>query len=89
MGTEKPKADLGASSNLKRLRRRLRYWVNHSERQQLLWEEMDFHIDSMAHDLIAQGMSQQEARAAARRKFGNMTQKSEASRSTWIAQWMA
>ena len=34
-------------------------------------------------------MSEQEARAAAHRKFGNMTQKSEEARSTWIARWMS
>ena len=73
----------------KRFRRRLRYWLDHSERRRLLWEEMEFHIESMAHDLIAQGMSETEARAAAHRKFGNMTQKSEESRSTWIARWMS
>jgi predicted permease len=50
---------------------------------------MEFHIESMAHDLIAQGMSETEARAAARRKFGNMTQASEEARSTWIARWVA
>ena len=42
----------------------------------------------MAQDLIASGMSEQEARAAAHRKFGNMTKKSEEARATWIAQWM-
>ena len=70
-------------------RRRLRYWLDHSERQRLLWEEMEFHIESMAQDLAAQGMPEQEARAAAHRKFGNMTQKSEEARSTWIARWMS
>jgi predicted permease len=80
---------MGAGSSLKRLRRRLRFWVEHSERQRLLWEEMVFHIDSMTQELIGQGMPDLEARAAARRKFGNMTQKSEESRSTWIARWMS
>ncbi len=73
----------------KRFRRRLRYWLDHNERQRLLWEEMEFHIESMAHDLAAQGMPEPDARAAARRKFGNMTQKSEEARSTWIARWMS
>ena len=72
----------------KRFRLRLRYWARHSERQRLLWEEMDFHIELMAQDLVASGMSEREARAAARRKFGNMTQKSEEARATWIAQWI-
>jgi predicted permease len=77
-----------AGSRWKRFRRRLRYWLDHSERQRLLWEEMEFHIESMTQELAARGMSQPEARAAAHRKFGNMTQKSEEARSTWIARWM-
>jgi predicted permease len=78
-----------AGSIWKRFRRRLRYWLSQSERQGLLWEEMEFHIESMAQDLVAQGMPEAEARAAARRKFGNMTQKSEEARATWIARWMS
>jgi predicted permease len=78
-----------AGSSWKRFRRRLRYWLDHSRRQRLLWEEMEFHIESMAQDLVAQGMPEPEARAAASRKFGNMTQKSEEARSTWIARWMS
>src|SRR5580693_6193895 len=77
-----------AGSHWKRFRRRLRYWLDHSERQRLLWEEMEFHIESMTQELAAQGMSELDARAAAHRKFGNMTQKSEEARSTWIARWM-
>ncbi len=71
----------------KRFRLRLRYLAQRSERQQLLWEEMDFHIESMTQDLVDRGMSEHDARAAAHRKFGNMTQKSEEARSTWIARW--
>src|SRR5580700_7383946 len=76
-------------SSVKRFRRRLRYWLDHNERQRQLWEEMEFHIESMTQELAAQGMSEPDARAAAYRKFGNMTQKSEESRSTWIARWMS
>jgi hypothetical protein len=78
-----------AGSRWKRFQRRLRYWLDRSQRQRLLWEEMDFHIDSMADDLVAQGMAVPEARAAARRKFGNMTQSSEQARSVWIVRWMS
>src|SRR5580692_1782416 len=49
---------------------------------------MEFHIESMTQELAAQGMSEPDARAAAHRRFGNMTQKSEEARSTWIARWM-
>ncbi len=73
----------------KRFRLRLRYLAQPDERQRLLWEEMDFHIESMAQDLIEGGISEQEARAAAHRKFGNMTQKSEEARFTWIARWLS
>jgi predicted permease len=73
----------------KRFRRRLRYWLHHSERNGLLWEEMEFHIESMVEDLVAQGVPEPDARLAARRKFGNMTQKSEDARATWIARWMS
>ena len=41
----------------KHYQRRLRYWLNHRNRQRLLREEMEFHVDSMAQDLAAQGMS--------------------------------
>ena len=78
-----------AGSRWKFFRRRIRYWLDHSERQRLLWEEMEFHIESMTRELAAQGMSEPDARAAAHRKFGNMTQKSEEARSTWIARWMS
>lgn len=77
-----------AGSRWGRFRRRLRYWLDHSERQRLLWEEMEFHIESMTQELAAQGMSEPGARAAAHRKFGNMTKTSEEARSTWIARWM-
>jgi predicted permease len=50
---------------------------------------MEFHIESMTQELAAHGMSEPDARAAAYRKFGNMTQKSEEARSTWIARWIS
>ena len=43
----------------------------------------------MIDELVAQGMPEPEAIAAAYRKFGNMTQISEEARSTWIARWMS
>jgi predicted permease len=73
----------------KRFRRRLRYWLNRSERHRLLWEEMEFHIQAMMEELVAQGISESEARVAAQRKFGNMTQKSEEAHSIWIARWLS
>jgi predicted permease len=50
---------------------------------------MEFHIESMTQDLVERGFREREARAAARRKFGNMTQQSEDARSIWIARWIS
>jgi hypothetical protein len=74
-----------ADSRWKRFRRRLRYWLDRRERNRGLWEEMEFHIAEMIDELIAQGTSEQDAWAAAHKRFGNMTQKSEEARSNWIA----
>jgi predicted permease len=78
-----------ADSCWKRFRRRFGYWLDRRERNRWLWVEMEFHIQSMIDELVAQGMSKPEAHDAAHRKFGNMTQKSEEARSTWIARWMS
>ena len=88
MGVDKPKTNL-LSGKCKRVRRRLRYWRDRGERQRLRWEEMEFHIDAMAQDLVAEGLPELKARAFARRKFGNMTQKSEEARSAWIMRWIS
>jgi predicted permease len=77
------------NASLQRLKRRLRYWLRHSERQRLLREEMQFHMDALAQELREPGMTEEDARGAARRKFGNPTLKAEESRGTWIAQWIS
>ena len=59
--------DMQADSRWKRFRRRLRYWLDRGERNRSLREEMEFHIQSMIDELVAQGMSKPEARAAAHR----------------------
>lgn len=74
---------------MSRFRQRLRYLARYRERQRSLWEEMEFHVESKAQDLISTGMPEQEARAAAHREFGNMTRQSEDARATWIAQWLS
>jgi MacB-like periplasmic core domain len=78
-----------AGPSWKRFRLRLRYWLDRHSRQCLLWEEMEFHIESMTQDFAAQGMPEEEARIAARRRFGNMTRISEDVRFTWIAHWIS
>jgi predicted permease len=65
----------------------LRYWLDRGERHRLLWEEMEFHVESIVQELIGQGVPEAQARAQAHRKFGNMTQQSEQAQATWIARW--
>jgi predicted permease len=46
------------------------------------------HLERETQDNIARGMSPEEARYAARRKFGNVGQVMEDTREVWIARWM-
>jgi predicted permease len=71
----------------RRFQRRLIFLLSHGERQRQLWEEMEFHIESMARDLIEAGLPEADAHAASRRKFGNMTQQLEDSRNVWVLRW--
>lgn len=72
-----------------RLVRRLRYWLNSGERSRLLREEMESHLEMKVQDMVDSGMPENEARAEARRQFGNLTRQQEQSRGTWIAQWIS
>ena len=50
--------------------------------------EMEFHIAEKVDDLIAGGLTEREARAAARRQFGNVTARREETREMHIAGWL-
>ena len=78
-----------ASSRWTRARRRVRYWLSHRRRERWLSEEMGFHLEAMVDDLMARGAPEREARAQARRKFGDMTRTVEDARAAWIARWMS
>src|SRR5262245_59253663 len=51
-------------------------------------EEMRTHLDEMADDLVAGGMTRQEAIYAARRRFGNLTLLEERSYDVWRWTWI-
>jgi predicted permease len=72
-----------------RWRLRLRYWLHHAERAQILREEMELHLELKTQEFREAGMTEQAARGAARRHFGNVTARQEESRDTWIARWMS
>jgi predicted permease len=76
------------NSIVRRLSRRIRYFLQRRERQRLLEDEMKFHIESAVEDLKEHGMAEADARSVARRRFGNLRQKSEESRAAWISLWI-
>lgn len=73
----------------RKILRRLQYWMRRGDRSTALREEMEFHLQTMISELEAAGMSTSDARAAAHRKFGNLTRKSEQSQEVWIARWLS
>ena len=69
--------------------RRLRYWMRNSKRSEALREEMELHLAEKAADLEADGMTMEDARAEARRRFGNFGLKYENSREIWISRFLS
>jgi predicted permease len=67
--------------------RRLRYWLDGAKREAALRDEMELHIEETAGELRDRGLSESDALAEARRRFGNITLKREESREIWIARW--
>jgi predicted permease len=70
---------------LSQLWRRLLFYVRRDQFDRELEEEMRFHLEMKAEENIAAGVSQEEARYAARRQFGNQTLLREVSRDMWGA----
>jgi predicted permease len=64
--------------------RRLRYWIESARRSEALREEMELHLAEKAAELQEAGMTPECARAEARRRFGNVGLKHEASREVWM-----
>jgi predicted permease len=74
---------------LQRSLRRIRYSMHSAERARLLREEMDVHLEMKTQEFMENGMTESDARGAARRQFGNPMLKQEESRGTWIARWLS
>jgi len=53
-----------------------------------LSDEIQEHLDEKIEELVANGMSREEATHAARREFGNVTLIKEDCRETWTFTWM-
>ena len=64
---------------------RLTGWYLKGRRHKEISEEMRAHIEEKIDELVASGMSREEASYAARREFGNATLIEERGREVW--QW--
>jgi predicted permease len=67
--------------------RRLRYWLEDAMRGEALREEMELHLAEKAEELQLTGMAPEQARAEARRRFGNVGLKHEESREIWMTRF--
>ena len=63
--------------------RRCLHYVRRVRFDRELEEEVRFHLEMRAEEYLAAGMTPEEARRAARRRFGNETRLRELSRETW------
>lgn len=69
------------------LTRRLRYWLGSAKREAALRAEMELHLEEKTAEMRDRGLPEAEARAEARRRFGNFGLKQEESREIWIARY--
>ena len=60
-----------------------------AKRSEALSEEMELHLAEKAAELEADGMTMEDARAEARRRFGNVGLKYEESREIWISRFVS
>jgi predicted permease len=66
-------------------------WMNRGDRKHPLSDlesDIQNHIEIETQDNIARGMSPEEARYAAMRKFGNVTRVMEDTREVWAVRWL-
>src|SRR5690242_19558843 len=73
---------------LRMLVRRVAARMHRTGHLRALSEEMAFHVEMLTRDEIAGGLSPEDARAAALRKFGNRTALSERSHDVWSLGWL-
>jgi len=67
---------------------RLLFYLRRDRFDRELDEEMRFHLEMKAEENLAEGISPEEARYAARRQFGNQTLLQEVSRDMWSFRYL-
>jgi len=72
---------------LRELARRVRMLIHRRQFDAELEEEMRLHLELRQHEQLQSGMTEGDARAAARRRFGNTTYLKEESHIAWGWEW--
>src|SRR6185295_15657385 len=73
---------------LLRLRRRLRAVFGRAANEREMLDEMALHVERTTERLMARGLSEHDARLAARREFGNVGVLQEEARDVRGARWI-
>jgi predicted permease len=73
---------------MRRLLRRLQYWIHQRRLEQELAEEIETHRALKQKELETSGLPDREAAVESRRALGNALLAREDSRSTWITPWL-
>jgi len=63
--------------------RKVRWLTQRDRKEAELQEELEFHLEEEAEQRQAEGLTQEEARWAARRELGNLTRVQENTRAMW------
>src|SRR5207248_38472 len=74
--------------NMRRLLRRLRYWLNRRQLQSELDDEMEFHRTLRRQEMERSGLGTGDAAAATARSMGNILAAREDARGVWIWPWL-
>jgi predicted permease len=73
---------------LKEIARRLFYLGRRPNFDSELEDEIQFHVETRAHELAETGVARREALAQAEREFGSRVRMREQTRAAWEIQWM-
>lgn len=73
---------------MRKLLRRIGYWISHRRHEEALTEELEFHRSMKQEDLERKGIPAADAAADSRRALGNTLSAIESSREVWIWSWL-
>jgi putative ABC transport system permease protein len=87
-GYSKSFANCLRNKSMRKLIRRLVYWIRQKQLESELAEEMEYHRARRMEHILGSGSTPEEAAAASHRAMGNTTLSREESRGVWIWPWL-